>query len=275
MVLVLECFPSNHQSVNDVRELYRASIMSANASEDQTTPRAEPIANDTPAVPESLEDIDEDGIAQEYPGGMRDFLDKSKQQLYSPDDMENNLKKVQQLVEKMTNTALNVPTENAVANRLSVDNFIEKDGLSTDTLFAIKDVSRKTKSFTSNEKSPSTVSKISHSKRTEKSFSIQECPSFRNETLVPSPKPPPPINISSLTNTNSKSDRKTPMTSGGPKKPKNNSTPRYLDVFTKQKSSNELRDTSSSSQLFTNPRLSAKFDQNWKPLAVSVVNIEL
>lgn len=269
MVLISECFPSNHNSVNTVRESYRASVLSANLPVVQQTEIINKIPSKEPSVTDSVESIEE--ITHEYPGGIRAFLEKSKMTLSSPDDIEMNLKKVQQLVTQMTKAALNVPSGvRAVAINIPKEERNSSD-YETETIFQNdRQVSRnniKSVIIKSDDKMPS-VSKTS---------SVQVRPNSQAYTSSISPN----ITTQNTNNTQaSTTDCKNCTASTTPKpfvykKPKNTSTPRYLDVFTKQHSVNEIREVSSSTTKFANARFTAKFEQNWTPLTVSVVNIEL
>lgn len=277
MVLISECFPSDHQSVNDVRELYRASILSANVRPNDQTEEA--IVQDVPVTNERPRDVVDthdvvDVVApfEEYPGGIRAFLESSKLHLSSPDDIEVNLKKVQQFVAQMTKSALNASVDMVDAttdfgsyseigsNEISdvptwtVDQRMQRPKYSHSVNKPVPEAMHSAKATLSSRKmkatnNPSNVNGTAHNEETDdKHQPLEKCsmPSLKNS------KP------------------------GAPRKSKNTSTPRYLDVFTKTNSGRGSREIPTTTKArFGNARFAAKFEQNWAPLTVSVVNIEL
>lgn len=248
-----------------MREVYRASILSSNSRNDQTQ-KIDLIPEEISKSEQSLlesndskvksEDIGDEG-AEEYPGGMRAFLENSKLHLVSPDDINNNLKRVQQLVNIMSKTRIKLPRENYQNASLDKDEILSvKINLHNDydSTYIDSDTSLNTPISTLHVRQKSGSSKKS----------INVVPSTKIESTSNNNRRSSTVSSSFINRQNS-----------GYKRPKNKSTPRYLDVFTKQKSVNEIQEVKSNSVIIANTRFSAKFEQNWKPLTVSVVNIEL
>lgn len=272
MVLISECFPSNHNSVNDVRALYRASLASANAQINQNNINKTITSRSVESAADSVVEIAE--ITHEYPGGIRAFLENSKMHLSSPDDIEKNLKKVKELAEQLTKTSLNVPTASTGATSLPINmksldlstktvGHNNLDGLNT--IYRAQDISDNSQNVSINDSISAKPSSSQVRPKTQRRTS--------SKTIIS-----PQKNLA-LTNTSSKSTTSLAATAT-PKpialrKHKNTTTPRYLDVFTKPTVHEVRQVTSSTMTKFANTKYAAKFEQNWTPLTVSVVNIEL
>lgn len=230
---------------------------------------------------------------QDYPGGVKAFLVNSKMHLSSPDAIEDNIKKVQQLVAKMTRTSMESIAAPVIENELQLSpklapptpkiaqptlnksqGTLGNNDEYTETIYHRQGKTKHIKEASCVEPHPLQTKKSTITPKRQKALTARLYSSSTTRLDYQSNGAKESIQSKNITSNVPKTART--------KKPKNNSTPRYLDVFNKKLSSatssvqsQESRNITISTTTVRNSRYVATFEQNWAPLTVPVVNIEL